>query len=171
MLTTEPPPIPNGHGRLPLPSYVTLRPHRPPLSLEGPTTLDSFGDAPVPHVRSRPSSLPRATRHTGLITFFTRRNLVQHVKEQAAKWPPLPRRPRPGKYHRSRTGCKAPHLPLHAGGAYLVRAEKHSESCHRAVPLRPRATGLPPTGQRLVQGGDPAAPSGTATLLRLSPSH
>src|SRR5690606_42098573 len=41
-------------------------------------------------------------------------------------------------------------------------------SLHDALPI---IAGRSPNGSRLSVGGNPAAPSGTATLLRLSPSH
>ena len=46
-----------------------------------------------------------------------------------------------------------------------------SESCYCRTELTsPLATWLAPGDDRLLKGGDPAAPSGTATLLRLHPS-
>ena len=44
--------------------------------------------------------------------------------------------------------------------AALLRAQRNDKCGHRALGRR-----------ALLKGGDPAAPSGTATLLRLHPSH
>ncbi len=52
----------------------------------------------------------------------------------------------------------------------LLFATGHSRSCWTEL-TSPLAGGQRALDDRLLKGGDPAAPSGTATLLRLHPSY
>ena len=129
---------------------------------------------------ARTCAAPRAAHVVGLVGLepttpaLSRRCSDQLSYRPAPKTKPLAAIPACGVTRASLKSRSAAHAPL--GFAHQPTTDKQPISVgkhHLLTPDAPfqGAAGARAHGSFFQKGGDPAAPSGTATLLRLHPSH